>query len=382
MAGVDGCHGEGRIIYDPPGFLQETRGFARSEDTSMSLAAREALLAQWAATEAARRGWPEPASTLETVSGDASFRRYFRLRTARGPLIAVDAPPDKENCRPFVAIARALRAGGLQAPEVVAADFDQGLMLLEDFGDALLRPALNERTVDRLYALAMDELLRMQEIDTVPGYALPPYDRERLMNEMHLFRDWFVKVHLGLELTDDECAVLQDACDRIADDNLAQPAVFVHRDFHSRNLMLLPDDSLGLIDFQDAVVGPVTYDLVSLLRDAYVVWSPEQVRQWVLQFARLLRAERRIDVGDAAFLRWFDWMGAQRHLKVVGIFARLNHRDGKAGYLEDIPRVFNYLVGEIAGYPELAALDRLLRERILPAYLAKKPDARASFTAL
>jgi aminoglycoside/choline kinase family phosphotransferase len=191
-----------------------------------------------------------------------------------------------------------------------------------------------------------------------------------------------VKVHLGLALTAAEQAVLQQACERIAADNLAQPVVFVHRDYHSRNLMLLADGRLGMIDFQDAVRGPVTYDLVSLLRDAYVVWPPERVREWALQFARMLRSERRMDVDDATFLRWFDWMGAQRHLKVVGIFARLNHRDGKAGYLDDIPRVFNYLMGEIAGYPALAPLDALLRERILPAYLAKNPAARSFMTAL
>ncbi len=353
-----------------------------SEDTRMSSAAREALLAQWAAAEAVRRGYPSPAATLTPVSGDASFRRYFRLATGRGPLIAVDAPPAQENCRPFVAIAGALRAGGLHAPEVIATDFDRGLMLLEDFGDALLRPALADDTVDAHYTQAMAELLRMQGITATPGYSLPPYDRQRLLDEMQLFRDWFVKVHLGLELGKEDLAVLHDACERIVADNLAQPVVFVHRDFHSRNIMLLADGTLGLIDFQDAVMGPVTYDLLSLLRDAYVVWPPARVRGWVLQFARSLRAERRIAVDDATFLRWFDWIGAQRHLKVVGIFARLHHRDGKAGYLEDIPRVFNYLIGEIAGYPELAELAALLRERILPAYLAKKPEARGFLTAL
>jgi aminoglycoside/choline kinase family phosphotransferase len=348
----------------------------------MSLAERENLLAGWASEQAARHGWPAPAAALEPVSGDASFRRYFRLRTARGPLIAVDAPPEKENCRPFVAIARALRQGGLSAPEIIAADFTQGLMLLEDFGDALLRPALDGPRVDALYGLAMAELLRMQDVQDVHGYVLPPYDRERLCNEMQLFRDWFVQVHLGLTLSATEMAVLDAACTRIADDNLAQPVVFVHRDYHSRNLMLLPDGRLGLIDFQDAVSGPVTYDLVSLLRDAYVAWPAERVRGWALQFARMLRDERRIDADDATFLRWFDWMGAQRHLKVVGIFARLNHRDGKSAYLDDIPRVFNYLLAEIAGYPELAPLDALLRERIVPAWLARAPQARAQLPAL
>lgn len=348
----------------------------------MSLAEREALLAHWSAAQAADHGYPGPAAALLPVSGDASFRRYFRLRTARGPLIAVDAPPAKEDCRPFVAIARALRAGGLHAPEIIAVDFERGFMLLEDFGDALLLPALNDDSVDALYGRAMDALLHMQGVTDVPGYALPPYDRERLGNEMNLFRDWFVRVHLGLELSADELAVLHNALEAIADDNLAQPTVFVHRDYHSRNLMLLAGGEIGLIDFQDAVTGPVTYDLLSLLRDAYVVWPPARVRGWVLQFAQRLRAEKRIAVDDETFLRWFDLMGAQRHLKVVGIFARLNHRDGKSAYLDDIPRVFNYLLEDIAGRAPLAALDALLRERILPAYLAKTPGARAFLTAL
>lgn len=350
----------------------------------MSSAAREALLAQWAAAEAVRRGYPSPAATLTPVSGDASFRRYFRLATGRGPLIAVDAPPAQENCRPFVAIAGALRAGGLHAPEVIATDFDRGLMLLEDFGDALLRPALADDTVDAHYTQAMAELLRMQGITATPGYSLPPYDRQRLLDEMQLFRDWFVKVHLQLDLSADELAVLDGACALIADDNLVQPTVFVHRDYHSRNLMLLGDGALpelGIIDFQDAVTGPLTYDLVSLLRDAYITWPPPRVEGWVRDCARLLREERRIDVDDATFLRWFDWMGAQRHLKVVGIFARLNHRDGKAGYLDDIPRVFAYLLAEIRAYPELAPLAHLLRARIVPAYLAKTPAAAATLAA-
>lgn len=351
----------------------------------MSLAERATRLTAWAIEEATRRGFVPAGNELLPVSGDASFRRYFRLplaegRPPHGSLIAVDAPPDKENLRPFVAIARALCGNGTRAPEVLAVDHAQGFMLLEDFGDRLLLPALSAGSADALYTLAMRELVRMQDVVDVHGYALPPYDRARLVAEMELFRDWFVKVHLQLELSADELAVLDGACALIADDNLAQPTVFVHRDYHSRNLMLLDDaaDELGIIDFQDAVTGPVTYDLVSLLRDAYVTWPAERVAGWARQFARMLRDERRIDVDDATFLRWFDWMGAQRHLKVVGIFARLNHRDGKAGYLDDIPRVFAYLLAEIRDYPQLAPLSQLLRERIVPAYLAKTPSAASA----
>ncbi|MCC2638702.1 MAG: hypothetical protein K0Q68_2421 [Moraxellaceae bacterium] len=321
-----------------------------------------------------------PAGSLATVSGDASFRRYFRLPLAGGTLIAVDAPPEKENSRPFVAIARALRAHGVHVPEVVAADFDLGFMLLEDFGDELLRPRLDAASVDTLYTRAMEALLHLLACDDVPGHALPPYDRQRLIDEMALLRDWFIARYLGLELDAGQQAVLADAFALIAGDVTAQPQVFVHRDYHSRNLMLLANGEIGVIDFQDAVTGPVTYDLVSLLRDAYVVWPEADVARWTRQFAQLLREAGRLPAGtdDATFLRWFDWMGAQRHLKVVGIFARLSLRDGKHGYLDDIPVVFNYLLAEIRAQPPLQPLFRLLRDTVLPAYLHKKPDAAAT----
>jgi aminoglycoside/choline kinase family phosphotransferase len=318
----------------------------------------------------------EPAGDLLTVSGDASFRRYFRLPLKTGTVIAVDAPPDKENSRPFVAIARALRAHGVHVPEVLAADFGQGFMLLEDFGDALLRPQLTATTVDALYTRSLQTLLHLLACDDVPGYRLPAYDRQRLMDEMGLLRDWFVARYLGLTLGTEQQAVLNNAFVTIADNVLAQPQVFVHRDYHSRNLMLLANGEIGVIDFQDAVSGAITYDLVSLLRDAYVVWPQADVERWVKEFAAMLRHEHRLPgVDDATFLRWFDWMGAQRHLKVVGIFARLSLRDGKHGYLEDIPRVFNYLLAEIRPYPEFHALFELLRGVVLPAYLAKNPQA-------
>lgn len=328
----------------------------------------------WLAREAPAR---QAVGPLCTVSGDASFRRYFRLPLADGALIAVDAPPEKENCRPFVAIARALLAHGVRVPEVLAVDFTQGFMLLEDFGDALLRPALTAASVDALYGKAMDTLLHLQQCADVPGHALPAYDRQRLGDEMALLRDWFVARYLGLALNTEQQAVLENAFVSIIDAVTAQPQVFVHRDYHSRNLMLLADGGLGVIDFQDAVMGPVSYDLVSLLRDAYVVWPQADVARWVRDFAARLRRERRLGVDDATFQRWFDWMGAQRHLKVVGIFARLSLRDGKHGYLDDIPVVYNYLLAEIRPYPELHALFELLRGTVLPAYLAKRPEATA-----
>ncbi|MDQ8037604.1 MAG: phosphotransferase [Pedobacter sp.] len=353
----------------------------------MSVADERALALQAWAVDWLGRERPDlvPAGDLSTVSGDASFRRYFRLPLAegsrlpisRGSLIAVDAPPEKENSRPFVAIARALRAHGVHVPEVIAADFGLGFMLLEDFGDSLLRPALTESTVDALYTRSMQTLLHVLACEAVPGYELPLYDRKRLIDEMGLLRDWFIPRYLGMSLNTEQQAVLENAFVTIADAVTKQPQVFVHRDYHSRNLMLLADGEIGVIDFQDAVSGPITYDLASLLRDAYVVWPQAQVEAWVKQFAALLREEGRLSAADeAAFPRWFDWMGAQRHLKVVGIFARLSIRDGKHGYLNDIPVVFNYLLAEIQPYPELHALFELLRTVILPAYLEKQPAAR------
>jgi aminoglycoside/choline kinase family phosphotransferase len=268
----------------------------------------------------------------------------------------------------------------VHVPEVLAADFEQGFMLLEDFGDVLLRPKLDAGSVDTLYTRAMQTLVHLLACDDVPGYALPPYDRQRLMDEMALLRDWFAARYLELTLDGAQQAVLADAFARIADAVAAQPQVFVHRDYHSRNLMLLANGEIGVIDFQDAVTGPVTYDLVSLLRDAYVVWPEADVERWVRQFAAMLRAEGHLPaaVDDSEFLRWVDWMGAQRHLKVVGIFARLSLRDGKHGYLEDIPRVFNYLLAEIRPHAELRPLFGLLQGTLLPAYLRKKPEAAST----
>lgn len=323
----------------------------------------------------------QPAEQLTVVSGDASFRRYFRLAHSldnqQGSVIAVDAPPDKENSRPFVAIARALFAHQVHVPEVLAADFDLGFMLLSDLGNTLLRPCLTDDSVDELYGQAMNELLHLLSSPAPTDYALPPYDHARLMTEMSLFKDWFVARYLGLTLNAAEVAQLDAVCEQIAHAVLQQPTVFVHRDYHSRNLMVLPSGRLGVIDFQDAVTGPLTYDLVSLLRDAYVEWPNTRVEGWVEQFrqqlinADLLTAE----VTPAEFLAWFDWMGAQRHLKVVGIFARLSLRDGKHGYLNDIPLVFKYLLNEIKAYPALADFYQWLVTHIVPVYLAKNPAA-------
>ncbi len=313
---------------------------------------------------------------LDVVSGDASFRRYFRLVHSGGQLIAVDAPADKENSRPFVAIAQALYAHGVKVPEVLAADFDLGFMLLSDFGDTLLRPCLTDDSVDGFYRQAMTELVHLQDCPSPKDYPLPPYNTDKLLTEMSLFKDWFVGRYLGLTLSAEEIALLDNTCQLIADDVQYQPTVFVHRDYHSRNLMVLADGGMGVLDFQDAVTGAITYDLVSLLRDAYVEWPIERVQAWVEVFRLMLQAEGQLhNVSHEQFLAWFDWMGAQRHLKVVGIFARLSLRDGKHGYLNDIPLVFKYLLDEIKGYPALQPLYQWLCTRIVPVYVEKNPVA-------
>lgn len=349
------------------------------EDCANAVDPRRDALYAWSAAWVRAHTPFQPAGALEVVSGDASFRRYFRLRHDQGSLICVDAPPEKENSRPFVAIARALYAHQIHVPEVVQVDFGQGFMLLSDLGDTLLRPCLNDGTVDDLYGQAMEELLHLLSSPPPEDYELPPYDHDRLMLEMSLFRNWFIDCYLALPLTPQEEALIESTCRCIARRVLDQPTVFVHRDYHSRNLMVLPTGRLGVIDFQDAVTGPITYDLVSLLRDAYVEWPDSRVSGWVEDFRRKLTAANLIgeDVDADTFLAWFDWMGAQRHLKVLGIFARLSIRDGKHGYLNDIPLVFKYLLNEIAEYPDLIQFSHWLRARVLPAYLARHPAAAA-----
>lgn len=354
---------------------------------------RRALLQDWATRQTGTATLPVACGPLQSVSGDASFRRYFRLPlvaqptlqhgSERASVIAVDAPPDKENSRPFVAIAQALLQQGLHVPEILAQDMERGLMLLSDLGDTLLQPQLNDASVDRLYRLAMTALVQLNASPDPVDYPLPPYDEARLQAEMQLFPDWFLQHELHYQPTADETRLMQAAFTRILHSSLQQPPVFVHRDYHSRNLMLV-DDDIGIIDFQDALRGPVTYDLVSLLRDAYIAWPEQQVQQWALIFARQAQAQGLLpaSVSDAQFLHQFDLMGAQRHIKVIGIFARLCHRDGKHGYINDIPRVFNYLLNETEAYQELSEFHHWLRDTILPRYLAHNPDARPFFSAM
>ncbi|WP_196221551.1 aminoglycoside phosphotransferase family protein [Sansalvadorimonas verongulae] len=308
-------------------------------------------------------------TALESVSGDASFRRYFRAQTANNTsFIAVDAPPEHEDCKRFTSIARSWRAQGVRTPAVHSVDVGRGYMLLEDFGDQLLYSSLDQyrvegRRVDKLYVSAMASLLALQSTHVPEDYPLPTYNAERLQAEMSLFSQWCLQTLLQMELGDDEQALLNELFDKITVSALEQPTVPVHRDYHSRNIMMLPD-GLGLIDFQDAVLGPVTYDPVSLLRDCYIDWPQSQVYQWLDKFAG--QSPHLQGVEKEKLYQWFDWMGAQRHIKVLGIFIRLWQRDGKTGYLNDIPRVFAYLQWVCERYSELADAGQWLKEEVAP----------------
>lgn len=302
---------------------------------------------------------------IRPASGDASFRRYFRVGLRDGgTLIAMDAPPEKEDSGPFVRIAESFARFGIHVPQIHAMDLEQGFLLLSDLGSTHFLDVLDERSVERHYGDAMGALISIQACG--PCEDLPPYDRPLLMREMELFREWLVGRHLGISLTDQDNRMLDKTFELLAANALEQPQVCVHRDFHSRNL-LVTSPNPGVIDFQDAVCGPVTYDLASLLRDCYIAWPREQVKKWVAGYFQLalhsgvVRSEH-----EASFQRWFDLMGAQRHLKAAGIFARLNIRDGKPGYLKDIPRTLGYIVEIAPEYPELAALVGLIQGRVLP----------------
>jgi aminoglycoside/choline kinase family phosphotransferase len=312
-----------------------------------------------------------PQGSLEVVSGDASFRRYFRQSTENTTYIAVDAPPEKENSEPFVTIANAWFKQGINVPQVIKADLEQGFMLLSDMGDQLFLPLLNDASAQGLYHQALDSLIGIQQTQL----ELPPYDAPLLDREMALFTDWYLGEHLGFELSPQEQGILQHTFEVLRESALGQIQVPVHRDYHSRNIMVLEDDSLGIIDFQDAVHGPITYDVVSLLRDCYVAWPIEQVEQWAQDYFAKARDVGLIGaISDEQLMLWFDWMGIQRHLKAVGIFARLNHRDGKTAYMNDIPRTLNYIVEVSAKYSTLEDFHNWLVRRLLPELEASQGE--------
>ena len=306
---------------------------------------------------------------LDLVSGDASFRCYFRLTHNHETFIVMDAPPTQENSTIFINIAERLLAVSINVPRIIEKDLRQGFLLLSDLGDKQYLNELTEESADRLYQDAMQTLLHMQQqTDTID---LPPYDEKLLLQEMELFGYWLLERHAGLELTTEMERMLGDVFKLLVDEALTQPKVFVHRDYHSRNLMLCaPSDSRashcnpGVLDFQDAVCGPLTYDLVSLLKDCYIKWPAEQIRGWANSFFKQL-ARDHSEFDQQQLIRWFDLMGVQRHLKASGIFARLYHRDGKSGYLTDLPMTLSYIVDLKQDYPELQGLIELIQNQLM-----------------
>lgn len=297
--------------------------------------------------------------TLTTASADASFRRYFRVHLPEHTLIAMDAPPPQEDCAPFVQVAKLMAEAGLNVPKVIAQDLQQGYLLLSDLGDTTYLAELNANNANQLYGDAAQALITLQ-LASQPN-VLPNYDAALLTREMQLFPDWYIAKHLNVVLTDEQNASLQQTFNLLNQNILAQTQVYVHRDYHSRNLMITQDNNPGVLDFQDAVYGAITYDLVSLLKDAYIEWDEEIMMDWVVRYwQQAKKACLAVPADFGEFYRDFEWMGAQRHIKVLGIFARLSHRDGKDGYIKDMPLVMQYLRKVCERYVELRPLLRLL----------------------
>ncbi len=327
--------------------------------------------------------YPERPFSLSPASADASFRRYFRITFTDGQTrIVMDAPPPHEDCTPFLHVARLFEDAGTHVPHVYTQDLARGFLLLSDLGSTTYLQALNSGNAQELYAAAADSLIRIQLASR--DNALPHYDEPLLRRELDLFPEWYVAKHRGILLSEKQHATLHAIFRRILDNNLSQPRVYVHRDYHSRNLMYIDPlspcslphagesdaDALcerlsnpGILDFQDAVYGPITYDLASLFKDAYIRWDEAQVMDWLIRYWEKARKAGLPVHGDfGAFYRDYEWMGVQRHIKVLGIFARLYHRDGKEGYLKDIPLVMSYLRGACDRYIELRPLLNLLDE--------------------
>jgi aminoglycoside/choline kinase family phosphotransferase len=319
---------------------------------------RRAQLVTWL-NSLRKRHALEPA-TLRPASADASFRRYFRIDAGAATLVVMDAPPEREDSRPFIHVAGLLQQAGLHAPVVLEADLQQGFLLLSDLGSTTYLQVLDESNAAELFDDALDALVRWQ-LASRPAQ-LPPYDESLLRRELALFPEWYVARHLRHRLDDRQAQTLQRSFDRIVAANLAQPTVYVHRDYMPRNLMVSTPNP-GVLDFQDAVIGPIAYDVVSLFRDAFVSWNEERVLDWAVRYWQKARhAGLPVPHEFGAFWRDFEWMGLQRHLKVLGIFARINYRDGKPQYLADTPRFVAYVRAVTHRYDELAPLARMFDE--------------------
>ena len=315
---------------------------------------------------------------IEVASADASFRSYWRVRDQTASWIVMDAPPAQEDVRPWLDIGARLRGVGLHAPQVLASDLNRGFVLMEDLGTRTYLAELNDASVDRLYGDALDALLRMQREAETGG--LPVFDATRTIPEMELFGPWFLEQHLGLVPSCAQWDVIEDAFRQIAASADEQPRSFMHRDYHSRNLLIAERNTPGIIDFQGAMAGPVAYDLASLLRDCYIAWPVERVDHWVEDYRRQLIAANITTADGTQFRRWFDIIGLQRHIKVLGIFCRLCYRDGKPAYLADLPRVLDYVLGVARFYLGLIDFADLL-ERAVDGRDISQPRSASSVPA-
>jgi len=314
---------------------------------------RKLQLEQWLGTVLANHQF-----TLSVASADASFRRYFRVHAQDNSYIAMDAPPEKESCKIFVEIAKLFLDCGLNVPTVIAQDLTQGFLLLSDLGDDTYLSKLNAGNAKNLYGDATNALIQLQ-LASKPD-VLPVYDAALLNHEMQLFPDWYIAKHLNIKLDEAQKALLDKTFAILTHNILSQGQVYVHRDYHSRNLMVCTHNP-GILDFQDAVYGAITYDLVSLLKDAYIGWEEAEMMDWVVRYwDPAKKAGLPVPADFSEFYRDFEWMGAQRHIKILGIFARLSHRDGKDGYLKDMPLVMDYLRRVCGRYIELRPLLKLL----------------------
>lgn len=316
---------------------------------------RQFLLQQWLQNLA-----ENTYTDLKPASADASFRQYFRVTNTQNnkTYVVMDAPPDKEDCSPFIQVTGLLRRAGVNAPNIIAMDTQQGFLLLDDLGNTPYLQKLNKETADALYLDAIDTLIKMQNINA----NLPVYDKGLLQNELDLFETWYLNKHLCVQLKPKQKASLASIFTLLINSATQQPQVFVHRDYHSRNLMITDNNNPGVIDYQDAVIGPISYDLVSLFKDCYIEWPPDKIEHWLdLYLSRLTPSITPANsIKKETFIRWFDLMGIQRHLKVLGIFSRLNYRDGKAQYLNDLPLTLKYIIDTCEKYKELQPLKQLL----------------------
>ncbi len=304
--------------------------------------------------------------SLNPVTGDASFRRYFRVDHKKTSLIAMDAPPKKEPCLPYIKIATALQNAGLNAPLILEKNTSEGFLLLSDLGDKLFLDEVSHDNADKLYKLALEKLLLMQQNVDTQNLELASFTDERLESELANCSKWFFQDFLELALTKKQLQIIDDTYQQLLENAKEQPEVFIHLDYHSRNLLLLPED-LGILDFQDAMIGPITYDLASLIRDCYINWPVVQVNQWALQYRRAaIEAKLMPDVSQECFLRWFDLTGMQRHLKASFIFARKYLRDQSTYYLNDLPRTLNYIINVSQRHLSLTPFYGFLKEHVRP----------------